>query len=163
MTATPKENKESTLREPGFAQVTASRRLKAAEFPLKPPEACKRLINKDLRESSKIYFTFYIVQGRFLTVRRSERVGEWSNPWSFFPRSLRGGALSDLHFSPVAAVRWEIQSLPSKRPSPGSTHFRRGLTPFPARILVKPPRQRVDILISRYDFRLSFALKGAIS
>ena len=106
---------------------------------------------KDLGQVGKMYFTIYIMQGTFLAVRRSERVGEWSNPRSFFPRSRRGVPLSDLHFSPVAAVRGEIPFLPSKRPSPGSTHFRRGLTPFLSKFPINLFRPSVDFLIPRYD------------
>ena len=98
-----------------------------------------------------MYFTFYIVQGRFLTVRRSERVGEWSNPWSFFPE-VDAAYLSPTYiFSPVAAVRGETPFLPSKRPSPGSTHFRRGLTPFLSNFPINLSRPSVDFLIPRYD------------
>ena len=52
-----------------------------------------------------MYFTFYIVQGTFLLVRRSERVGEWSNPQSFFPE-VDAAYLSPTYiFPPVAAIQ----------------------------------------------------------
>ncbi len=73
-----------------------------------------------------MYFTFYIVQGRFLTVRRSERVGEWSNPWSFFsPKLTRRTSLRPTFF-PRCRCPW------------GNTVFAfqtalSGIDPFPER------------------------------
>ena len=71
-----------------------------------------------------MYFTFYIVQGRFLTVRRSERVGEWSNPWSFFsPKLTRRTSLRPTFFPLLPQSR-------GKQPFAFQTALS-GIDPFP--------------------------------